>query len=106
VRSDGGSSLAGIDVRLRTQMPDGGWSEYYATTDATGTYRVTGMELGQAHAYEMDYTMYVNRTISSALPIVSNYGTYVSSVAVVSDGSSCDVVITNQGPGIPDDFIE
>ncbi|MFH1501936.1 MAG: hypothetical protein ABIG03_02700 [Candidatus Eisenbacteria bacterium] len=106
VRSDTGSALVGIDVRLRGQTSDGECVDYTATTGATGTYSVVGVELGQAHAYEMDYAVYVNRTTSSAMPLVSNYGTHVATVAVTTSGTSYDVVIVGQGPGIPVDFIE
>jgi hypothetical protein len=106
VRSDGGSALAGIDVSLRAQDAGGQWIEYNVTTDATGSYRVNSMELGQAHAYEMNYTVYVNRTDSSALPIVSSYGTHVATVPVQASGTSYDVVIIAEGPDTPEGFVE
>jgi len=106
VRSTQGYALAGIDVRVRTEVSEGDWIQYDATTDAAGVYRLTGVELGQAHAYEKDYTIYVNRSTSSASPIVSGYGTYVASVPISVGGTDYDVTITVAAPGTPDGFIE
>lgn len=106
VSSDGGSALAGIDVRMYGQAAGGESVDYCATTDANGSYSVDCVELGGPHAYEMDYVIYVNRTASSAVPIVTNYGTHVATVSVATSGSSYDAVILSQSPGLPDDLYE
>jgi hypothetical protein len=106
VRSTTGSALVGIDVRMCAQSDDGECIEYQTCTGSGGVYSVDGVELGEAHAYEKDYVVYVNRTTSSALPIVSGYGTYVGTVEITSRGSMYDVTITAQGPGVPDGFVE
>ncbi len=106
VRSSGGSALVGIDVRMCAQTDGGECIEYRTSTGAGGVYAVQAIDLGGAHAYERDYTVYVNRTRSSALPLVSNYGTYAGTVAVTVNGSTLDVTIVDQGPGVPDGFVE
>lgn len=106
VSSTTGSALVGVDVRMCTQTDDGQCLEYYTTTGPDGVYSIDGLELGDAHAYEKAYVVYVNRTTSSAIPVVSGYGTYVATVPVTSEGSSYDVTITAPGPGDPSGFVE
>jgi len=106
VRSTEGYAIAGIDVTARAQTSEGDWVEYVVTTDAGGVYGLNGVELGQAHAYEKDYVLYVNRTAGSALPIVSGYGTWMATVPVRTSGTSCDVTIPVNSPGMPDEYIE
>lgn len=106
VRSTGGYALAGIDVRMCAQTGSGECLDYMTTTGAGGCYSVESLELGDVHAYSMDYVVYVNRTPSSALPIVAGYGTHVATVNVTAAGSAYDVTIQAQAPGVPEDYIE
>ncbi|MBD3348493.1 MAG: hypothetical protein GF400_04780 [Candidatus Eisenbacteria bacterium] len=106
VRSNDGDALAGIDVTMRAQTSDGDWIEYEVTTGAGGAYELDGVELGNEHSFEKDYDVYVNRTVASALPIVSAYGTYVGTISVSVSGTTCDVTIREGDSGAPDTYVD
>jgi hypothetical protein len=104
VRSDSGESLTGIEVCLCT---GDGQVVTQVTTDACGDYRITDVELTQAHAYAEAFWVYVNRTSSSATALQDTYSTYASQVTVETGTTvSVDVVLVEEGPGQPSEYVD
>ena len=80
--------------------------EYRGETDATGTYSLTEIDLGDASLDDRTFQIYVNRSVSSATPLNDDYGTYVASVTVSASGTWHDVLIAEAPPGPPDNYFE
>jgi hypothetical protein len=107
VVSNVGKELPDIQVRLWGGIDEEcNPIEYLTTTDLSGMYEVSSVDLGGSHAYELTYQMYVNRTPSSAAPINEAYGTYVGTVTVCANGTWHDVTIVEAPPGPPDSYFE
>lgn len=107
VLTTSGKEISDISVRLWGGLDaDATPIEYRVTTNPGGVYAVTSVELGYAHAYEKAYQIYVNRSVLSAAPINSAYGTYVGTVTVSANGTWLDVTITEAPPGPPDNYFE
>jgi hypothetical protein len=102
-----GMAAAGISVWLWTDLgQDGGIVEYQVSTDAWGHYEITDIALGATHSYEHEYTLYVNRTRGSAIPLTPTYSTCSTSVTVSSTGTTRDIVLRRAVPDEPDQNME
>jgi len=84
-------------------------TSYEVTTDATGAFVISEVDLGGTHAYSQTYDLCVNCTWSNRAAVDVAYTTYVGSVLVESTG---DCVVTvelsavDDDPGIPDSMFE
>jgi len=82
---------------------------YETTTDASGTFVISGVDLGGAHAYSQTYEFYVNCTRDDRAAVDEDYTTHVGSVTV----ESCDDCVVSvelcaaiNGPGDPGSMYE
>ena len=84
-------------------------TSYEVTTDATGAFVISEIDLGETHAYSQTYDLYVNCTWNDRAAVDVAYTTYVGSVVVESFG---DCVVTvelsaaDDGPGTPGSMFE
>jgi len=106
VSSDRGAPVADIDVHLWGDVGAGRTAiQYDVVTDGDGMYEIEEIDL--SHADTDVYELYVNRTKSSALPVNETYRGYAATVTIErGEVTTADVVIVEQGPVGPEQFID
>ncbi len=67
-------------------------TSYEVTTDASGAFVISDIDLGGTHAYSQTYDIYVNCTQDDRSAVDEEYSTYVGSVVVVNH-SDCVVAV-------------
>jgi hypothetical protein len=107
IRSDEGTPLADIEVWLWAELDtDGTEVQYNATSDASGYYTFTDVEIGTGTAMTQDYHMCANRTPERTVSRDTRYGTWQTSVTVTRDAECTrDIVLETQDQS-PSDYIE
>ncbi len=82
---------------------------YEVTTDSTGAFVISEVDLGGTHAYSQTYDLYVNCTWDDRAAVDVAYTTYVGSVVVERD-DDCVVTVelstADNGPGAPGSMFE
>jgi hypothetical protein len=108
VSSDRGGPVADIEVHLWGDVGAGGATgQYDAVTDGEGQYEIEEIDLSWAVSGTETYELYVNRTKNSALPINAVYRGYAATVTIeIGEVTTADVVIIEEGPIVPEQFLD
>ncbi len=84
-------------------------TSYEVTTDSSGAFVISEVDLGGTHAYSQTYDLYVNCTWNDRAAVNAEYTTYVGSVVVESSGDnvvSVELTVADNDPGDPGSMYE